>query len=89
MYECGTWSLTLREEHRPRVFENSVLWRIFRPKRVQLTGKCRKPQDEELNDLYSSPNIIRLIKSRRMRWVGHLLGRGEVCTGFGCGNLRE
>jgi len=70
------------------VFENSVLWRIFGPKRVGLTGKWRKPQDEEINDLYFSPNIIRLIKSRRMRWVRHLLGREEVYTGFGWGNLR-
>jgi len=84
-----TWSLTQREEHRLRVFENSVLWRIFRPNRVELTGKWRKPQDEEINDLYSSPNIIQLIKSRRMRWVGHLLWREEVYTGFGWGNLRE
>jgi hypothetical protein len=63
--------------------ENSVLWRIFGAERVELTAEWRKPQDEELNDLNSSTNIIWLIKSRRMRWVGHLLGRGEVYTGLG------
>jgi hypothetical protein len=72
----------LREEHRLRVFENSELWRIFGPKRVELTRKWRKPQDEEINDLYCSPNIVRLMKSR-MRWVGHLLGTAEVYMGLG------
>jgi hypothetical protein len=69
-YGCETWSLTLREEHRLRVFENRALRRIFGPKRDGVTGEWRRPHNEELNDLYSSPNIIRVIKSRRMRWDG-------------------
>ena len=74
-----------------RVFENSVLRRIFDPKRDEVTRKWRKLNNEELNDLYCSPNIVWMIKSRRMRWAGHmaLWGRGEVCTGFWWGNLRE
>jgi hypothetical protein len=70
LYGCKTWSLTLREEHRLRVFENRVLRRIFGPKRVEVTGEWRKLHNEELHDLYSSPSIIRIIKSRRMRWAG-------------------
>ena len=73
-------SLTLREEHRLRVFENRVLRRIFGPKRDGVTGQCRKLHSEELNDLYSSPSMVRLIKSSRMRWAGHVTrmveGRG-------------
>jgi hypothetical protein len=65
-------SLTLREEHRLRVFENRVLRRIFGPKRDHVTGDWRKLHNEELHNLYSSPNIIRMIKSRRMRWEGHV-----------------
>ena len=64
--------LTLREEHRLRVFESRVLRRIFVPKRNEVTGEWRKLHNEELNDLYSSPNIVRAIKSRRMRWSGHV-----------------
>jgi hypothetical protein len=66
LYGCETWSLTLREEHRLRVFENKVLRRIFGPKRDEVTGDWRKLHNEELHNLYSSPNIIRMIKSRRM-----------------------
>jgi hypothetical protein len=67
LYAHETWSLTLREEHRLRVFENTVLIRIFGPKRDEVTGKWRKLHNKELNDLHSSPNIIRVIKLGRMR----------------------
>jgi len=70
-YECESWSLTLREERRLRVFENRVLRRIFGHKRVEATGEWRKLHNEELNDLYSSHSIVRLIKLR-MRWAGYV-----------------
>jgi hypothetical protein len=77
LYGCETWSLTLREEHRLRVFENRVVRRICGPKRDDITGEWRKLHNEELHILYSSPNVIRQIKSRRMRWVGHVARMGE------------
>jgi hypothetical protein len=70
LYGCETWSLTLREEHRLRVFENRVLRRIFGPKRDEVTGGWRKLHNEELHNLYSSPSIIRMFNSRRVRWAG-------------------
>jgi hypothetical protein len=74
-YGCQTWSLTLREEHRRlRVFENRVLRRIFGPKKDEVTREWRKLHNEELHDLYSSPSIIRIIKSRQVRWAGHVGG---------------
>ena len=89
MYKCETWSLTLREEHRLWVFENRVL-RIFGPKRNEVTVEWGKLHNEELNDLYSSPNIARVVKLRRMRWAGHVVRMGgESRTGFRWGNLRE
>jgi hypothetical protein len=77
LYGCETWSATLREEQRLRVFENRVLRRIFGPKGDEVTGEWGRLYNEELNDLYSSPNIIRVIKSRRMRWEGHVVCMGE------------
>jgi hypothetical protein len=77
LYGCETWSLTLNEEHRLRVFENRVLRRIFGPKRNDVMGEWRKLHNEELCYLYSSPSIIRIMKSRRMRWVGHVARMGE------------
>jgi len=88
LYGCETWSLTLREERRLRVFENKVLRRIFEPKRDEVTGEWRKLRNEELSDLYSSPSIVRVIKSRRMKWAGHVTRIGERRGGFGWGNLR-
>ena len=67
LYGCETWSLTLREERRLRVFENRVLRRVFGPKRAEVTGEWRKLHNVELNDMYSLPNIVRVVKSRRMR----------------------
>ena len=67
----------LREERKLRVFENMVLRRIFGPRRDEVTGEWRRLLNEELNDLYSSPNIVRVIKSRRMRWAGHVARMGE------------
>jgi hypothetical protein len=78
LYGCETWYLTLREEHRVRVFENRVLKRIFGPKRNEMTGGWRKLHNEELHGLYSSPGIIRVIKAKRMRWAGHVARMGEV-----------
>jgi hypothetical protein len=77
LYGCETWSETLREEHRLRAFENRVLRRIFGPKRDEVTGERRKLHNKELHDLYSSPSIIRIIKSRRMRWASHVSRMGE------------
>jgi hypothetical protein len=77
LYGCETLSLTLREEHRLRVFENRVLRRIFGPTRDEVTGEWRKLNNGEIHNLYSSPDIIRQIKSRRMRWAGHVARMGE------------
>jgi len=79
LYGCETWSLKLREERKLRVFENIELRRIFGPRRDEVTGEWRRLHNEELNDLYSSPIIVRVTKWRRMRWSGHVarMGRGE------------
>ena len=72
LYGCETWSLILREEHRLRVFENNVLRKIFGAKRDAITGEWRKLHNAELRALYSSPNTLRNLKSRRLRWAGHV-----------------
>ncbi|KAJ4445815.1 hypothetical protein ANN_12500 [Periplaneta americana] len=77
LYGCETWTLTLREEHRLRVFENKVLRKIFGAKRDEVTGEWRKLHNTELHALYSSPDIIRNLKSRRLRWAGHVARMGE------------
>ena len=78
MYGCETWSLTSREERRLRVFENRVLRRKFGPKRAEVTWEWRKLHNKELNYLYCLPYIVRVIKSIRMRWAGHLARMGET-----------
>jgi len=98
---CETWSLTLREGTRLRVFENRVLRRIFGYKRGEVTRDWRKLHNEDLSDLHSSPNIIRVTNSRRMRWAGHvalmeerrgvhrvLMGKPEGERPFGRSGLR-
>jgi len=76
-YGFESWSLTLREERKLRVFDNMFLRRIFGPRRDEVTGEWRRLHNEELNNLYSSPNIVPMIKSRRMRWAGHVACMGE------------
>ena len=73
----SVWSLTLREERKLMVFENMVLRRIFGPRSDEVTGEWRRLHNEGLNDLYSSPNIVRVIKLRRIRWAGHVARMGE------------
>jgi hypothetical protein len=77
LYGFETWWITLREKRRLRVIENRALKRIFGPKRGKVKRERRQLHNEELNDLYSSPNIIRVMKSRRMRWAGHVAHMGE------------
>jgi hypothetical protein len=76
-YGCETRSLTLREEHRLRVFGKRVLRRIFGPKRDEVTGGWRNLYNKELHNLYSSPSIIGMIKSRGLRWAEHVTRMGE------------
>ena len=77
LYGYETWLLTMREERRLGMFENSVLRRIFGRKREKVTREWRKLHKEELNNLYSSPHIVQVIKSRRMRWLGHVVHMGK------------
>jgi hypothetical protein len=81
LHGCETWSLTLRKKHGLRVFENRVLRRIFGPKRDEETGGWTKQHNEELHNLYSSPSIVRTIKSIRMRWAEHVarIGGEKEC----------
>jgi hypothetical protein len=85
---CETWCIKFREGHRLRVFENRVLRRIFGPTRDDVTGEWRKLHNGELHNLYSSPDIMRQIKSRRMRWAGHAarMGDGRNLYGVLVGN---
>jgi len=82
LYGCETWPLTTREERRLMLAEKWVLRRKCGPKRDEVAGESRKQNNGELNDLYSSPNIIRVIKSRRLSWADHVarMRRGEVYT---------
>jgi len=91
LYGCETLSLTLREERELRVFENRVLRRIFGPRRDEVTGEWSRIHNEELNDLYSSPNIVRVTKSRRMNWAGHVarMGVERACIRSWWGNHME
>ena len=77
LYGCETWLLTLREEGKLRMFANMVFRRIFGPRRDEVMEEWKRLHNEELNDLYSSPNIVQVIKSRRMRWAGHVARMGE------------
>jgi hypothetical protein len=77
LYGCETWSLTLREERRVRAFEHRALRRVFGPKRDKATGEWRKLHNKELNDLYSLPNTVQVVKSRQMRWAEHVAHMGE------------
>ncbi|KAJ4451240.1 hypothetical protein ANN_02701 [Periplaneta americana] len=82
LYGCETWTLILREEHRFTVFENKMLRKIFGAKRGEVTGEWRKLHNTELHALYSSPDIIRNIKSRRLRWAGHVARMGEFRNAY-------
>jgi len=91
LYGCEAWSLTLREERKLRVFENMVLRRIFGPRRDEVTGEWKRQHNEDLSDLYSSPNIVRVIKSSRMKWAGHVarMGVKRGCIGSWWGYRSE
>jgi hypothetical protein len=91
LYGCETFSLILGEEHRLRVFENRLLRRIFGPKRAKVTGGWRKLHNEELRYLYSSSNIIRMMKPRRMRWARYVarIGRRGMRINYWWESLRE
>jgi hypothetical protein len=77
LYGCETWSLTLREGYRLRMFENRMLRKIYEPKRDEVIGGWRKQYNEELHNLYCSPSIIRIVELKRVRWAGHVAGMGR------------
>jgi hypothetical protein len=81
-YGCETWSLTLREEHRLRMFLRTVLRKIFGPKRDEVIRGWRKLHNEELHNMHSSSNIIRIMKSKSMRWAGHIAHMGGKRKGY-------
>ena len=81
LYGCEAWSLTLKEERRLRVCKNRILRRIFGPKRDE-NGKWRRLHNEELHRLYRSPNVVRVVKSRRLRWAGHVARMEEGRSAF-------
>jgi hypothetical protein len=83
LYRCETWCLTLREDHIHKVYENRVLRRVLGPKRDEVMAEWRNLRTEKLHDLYLSPSIIRMIKSRRMRWAGHVARMGRIGTRIG------
>jgi hypothetical protein len=91
LYGCETWFLTLKEEHRLRVFDNRVLRRIFGLRRDEVIGSRRKLHNEELHNLYSSPSMIRMIMSWRMRWAGYIacMERRGMHIGFGMKARRD
>jgi hypothetical protein len=91
LYGCETWSLTLRKVHRLGVFENRVLGRIIGPKRDEVTGGWIKLHNEELYNLYFPPSIIRMVKSRRLKWAGHVarMGRRGIYIGCSCESQEE
>jgi hypothetical protein len=91
LYGCETWSLTLREEYTITVFENRVLRRKFGPKRDEVAGERRRLHNEELHVVYSSPNVFKVIKSRKMRWTVHVARMVERIDAYRVllGNLRE
>jgi hypothetical protein len=89
LYGCETWSLTVREECKLRVFENRMLRRIFGPKRDGVTGGRGKLHNEELHNLYSLPSVIRIIKSRKIRWVRHVARKGEESNVYRKGRWKE
>jgi len=72
LYGCESWSMILADEHKLRVFENKVLRKIYRKKRDEMTGEWRRLHNEELHGLYDLPNVVKIMKSRRLRWAGHV-----------------
>jgi hypothetical protein len=85
MCRCETWSLTLREKHNFRVFEKRVLWRTSGPKRDEMKGSCKKLHNEVHHRLHYSPNLIMVLKSKRMRWIDHVMCKGVLKSAYRVG----